>query len=369
MISRKLSIQLKKLLTLVGTWLLIGFLISVYDYFGLISEVSKEALLDYDFMTSLGFNLSAAFMGSVMGGSFLIFYVNEKLKDQPYGYSLLAVAVSFIVIVSLITVVLGFVLVQGKTGNWPFTEVIATQKFYAYLQDPLHLKNILVWSVVTMFTQFFLQVNDKFGQGLLWDFIRGKYHTPREEVRVFMFLDLASSTTIAERLGNKQYYNLLRDFYADITNSIIYNSGQIYQYVGDEVVISWLYEDAIINHQCVKCFFDVKKRIATLSEKYKSKYGLVPGFKAALHYGNVTAGEIGIIKKDITYSGDVLNTTSRMLSKCNEYHQRLLVSGQLYQSLRKVGSFFGFHKIGDEHFRGKSEKVEIYTVTALSPGS
>ena len=364
--SRKLSIQLKKLFTIIGIWLLIGFLISVYDYFGLISEVSKESLRDYDFFVSMGFNLAAAFMGSTMGGCFLIFYVNEKLKDQPYGYSLLAVAISFVVIVSLITVVLGFVFIHGETGFWPFAAQEATERFYVYLTDPLHLKNTLIWSVVTMFTQFFLQVNDKFGQGLLWDFIRGKYHTPREEVRVFMFLDLANSTAIAEKLGNKQYYNLLRDFYADITNSIIYNSGQIYQYLGDEVVISWQYEDAIINHQCVKCFFDVKKKIAGLEQKYTDKYGLVPGFKAALHYGNVTAGEIGIIKKDITYSGDVLNTTSRLLSKCNEYHQKLLVSGQLYQSLRKVGSFFGFHKIGDEHLRGKSEKVEIYSVTTTN---
>jgi adenylate cyclase len=54
-----------------------------------------------------------------------------------------------------------------------------------------------------------------------------------------MFVDLLSSTTIAEALGNEKYHNLLHDFYADITNPIIYNKGEIYQYVGDEVIVSW----------------------------------------------------------------------------------------------------------------------------------
>ena len=39
---------------------------------------------------------------------------------------------------------------------------------------------------------------------------------------------------------------------------------------------------------------------------YLQKYNVVPRFKAGAHIGNAIAGEIGIIKRDITYSGDVL---------------------------------------------------------------
>ncbi|MGD1959973.1 MAG: adenylate/guanylate cyclase domain-containing protein [Fulvivirga sp.] len=191
----------------------------------------------------------------------------------------------------------------------------------------------MVWSIVTALTQFSLQINDKFGQGLLLAFISGKYHSPRQENRVFMFLDLMSSTQIAEKLGNTQYYNLLRDFYADITNSIIYNGGEIYQYVGDEVVISWRYEIGVLQNKCITYFYDIRSKITAMEDKYQIKYNLLPDFKAALHYGNVTAGEIGIIKRDIAYSGDVLNTTSRILSKCNEFKEKLLISGKLFSSL------------------------------------
>ena len=45
-----------------------------------------------------------------------------------------------------------------------------------------------VWAVVVSFTQFMLQVNDKFGPGILWKFITGKYFHPREEEKIFDIL-------------------------------------------------------------------------------------------------------------------------------------------------------------------------------------
>ncbi|TRX52680.1 adenylate/guanylate cyclase domain-containing protein [Fulvivirga sp. M361] len=363
--SRRFLIQLKKILVIIALWLIIGFLVTVYDYFSLISDFSKGPVDDFSFTRTLLFNLIAAFMGSAMGAPFLVFYVNEKLRDRPYGYTLLAVAVSFVVIVTVITIILGWWLVKQMTGNWPYASSLATEQFYDYLINPLHVKNIILWSMITLLTQFLLQINDKFGHGLLWDFLRGKYNKPQDEVRVFMFLDLMDSTAIAERLGNKNYYNLLRDFYADITNDIIYNAGEIYQYVGDEVVISWKYDKGVQDHHCIRCFFDIRSKISSLEDKYRAKYGIVPDFKAALHYGHVMAGEIGIIKKDITYSGDVLNTTSRILSMCNAYKKRLIISGNLFRSLQELESSFDSDRIGEEYLRGKKEKVELYAISPL----
>ena len=84
----------------------------------------------------------------------------------------------------------------------------------------------------------FLQISDKFGPRMLGRFLIGKYHQPREEQRIFMFMDMKSSTSIAEQIGNKQSFNLLNDLFNDITDAILASDGEIYQYVGDEVVIS-----------------------------------------------------------------------------------------------------------------------------------
>jgi adenylate cyclase len=54
------------------------------------------------------------------------------------------------------------------------------------------------------------------------------------------------SRIIAEQLGDEKYHTLLKDFFADITIPIVENGGNIYQYVGDEVVIAWDIEEGIM---------------------------------------------------------------------------------------------------------------------------
>jgi len=153
----------------------------------------------------------------------------------------------------------------------------------------------------------------------------------------------------------------LHDFYADITNPILYNKGEIYQYVGDEVIISWQLPTGRTNNHCLQCYFDMRKTIIDLKEKYTSKYGFVPDFKAGLHFGKVIAGEIGIIKREITFSGDVMNTTSRIQNKCNEYRVKILSSDELLQLLSYNNDYLRI-PIGDVELKGKESKIALSTL-------
>jgi len=74
------------------------------------------------------------------------------------------------------------------------------------------------------------------------------------------------TTTIAEKLGDEKYHQLLKEFFADITNPILDNKGEIYQYVGDEVVIAWKYENGIENNRVIECFFNMKKVVIELKK-------------------------------------------------------------------------------------------------------
>ena len=44
---------------------------------------------------------------------------------------------------------------------------------------------------------FILSISEKLGQGVLLNYLLGKYHSPKVETRIFMFLDLTSSTEYA----------------------------------------------------------------------------------------------------------------------------------------------------------------------------
>jgi adenylate cyclase len=177
-----------------------------------------------------------------------------------------------------------------------------------------------------------------------------------------MFLDLNSSTTIAENLGEVNYHRLLKDFFAHITNPIVNNYGEIYQYVGDEIIVGWSLLKGVRNNHCIQCFFEIKREIEKNKDYYYKTYGVVPTFKAGVHAGSVIAGEIGIFKRDITYSGDVLNTTARIRSMCKELNVELIASCDLLQHLSFTNQF-NISNLGSIELRGKKKKIELSSLT------
>jgi adenylate cyclase len=221
---------------------------------------------------------------------------------------------------------------------------------------------VIYWAVVIILTQIFLQVRDNFGYGVLSNFILGRYYKPKEERRIFMFLDIRSSTTIAEQIGHIQYHNLLNNFFDDINDSIIFSKGEIYQYVGDEITVSWKFENGIENQNCLQCYFNIKDLINKNSSRYIEKFGLVPEFKAGLHVGKVTVAEVGEIKKELAFHGDAINTAARIQSKCNQLQKRLLVSEAIKLKIEDQ-MLFEFTNLGDVTLKGKTQPVSLYDVS------
>jgi len=156
--------------------------------------------------------------------------------------------------------------------------------------------NFAFWGVVVYIgacislSLFMIEVSDILGLNVFKNFITSRYHRPREEERIFMFLDMKSSTTIAEKLGHLRYYELLNQYYEDISDAILNTYGEVYQYVGDEIIVSWQLGKGLEYNNCLKCFFMIKQIFAQESKKYIDLFGLVPGFKAGIHCGKVTSG-------------------------------------------------------------------------------
>ena len=176
-----------------------------------------------------------------------------------------------------------------------------------------------------------------------------------------MFLDLRSSTTIAETMNSKKFFELLKEIFNDITEPILNSQGEIYQYVGDEIVISWPVEQGLVANNCLLCFFRIQQALEERKKHYAAVYDLLPSFKAGLHIGEATVGEIGVIKKDIVYSGDVLNTTSRIEGQCNNYQVNILLSSELLERMQLNGEYQPI-ALGEIFLKGKNEKILLYTI-------
>lgn len=221
---------------------------------------------------------------------------------------------------------------------------------------------IVYIAAIIVVTQFYTEVSENLGHNVLNNFFTGKYYKPVEEERIFMFLDMRSSTTIAENLGHVKYFEMLKMYFADLSNSIIKFSGEVYQYAGDEIIVSWKIKDGLQKNNCINCYFEMKGTIKKQADKYNKLFGLLPSFKAGLHFGMVTTGEIGTIKKEIIFTGDVLNTTARVQGLCNILKADILLSASLVKKL-DLNSHFESTSLGENVLKGKDEKIELFTLS------
>ena len=354
------KLQMKRVLYVVVAWTLLGSFLTLYDHLLLQSHISSGYSSQYLLSQALFFNMFSGSIGGLLGGIVLV-SINQRFRTRPYIHSVLWVVVFFVLIVSFITLLTAAVSTAISFEN-PFTNPEAKAWFLDQVLTTLHLKNIVFWGSVVALTVFAIQISDKFGPGNLWRIIVGKYHLPREERRVVMFLDLKSSTTIAEKLGDQKYHEFLHDVFADITRPIINSKAEIYQYVGDEVVILWKAETEHGEDNCLRCFFEIRKELERNNKRYLSKYSVVPQFKAGAHYGNAVAGEIGIIKRDITYSGDMLNTAARIQAQCSSLDSSFLVSNHLYRFLSPDPAKWIAKSKGAIPLKGKTASMELLSI-------
>lgn len=215
------------------------------------------------------------------------------------------------------------------------------------------------WLLIFLITQLLIEVNEKYGPGVFRDIMIGKYRTPKDEKRIVMFLDLKDSTPIAEKLGHKAYFSFIRDFINLVSEAIISHNGRIYQYVGDEVVVSWPL-DAHSGKECIATLVDARKALQTHADKFRRAYNQSPEFRAGLHAGEVTVGEIGVIKKDLAMSGDTMNTAARIRTACSELNQKYLVSQDFLELVPL--SNFQTEYLGKVELKGKKEELGLFAL-------
>ena len=357
--SNKIKSQVNKIFWITISWTFISIFQFTNGYAAIMQFCSNTEGLD----SSLVFisSIVTGIIAGILGGSGVVFLWEKWLRTRGYGWTLTSMFLSYTIIYLVVALPSNYFYISNLK-KVPIYDPSVTQEVFGQLFSLGQLNNYVYWLIVILGTLIVLLVNDKYGPGMFRSFLLGKYFHPKREERIFMFLDLRSSTRIAERLGEEYYFNFIKDVFKHVTPSIIYSKGEIYQYVGDEIVITWVTKKGIENANCIRCFFEIQRTLRQKASYYLEAYGVEPEFKAGLHYGNVMAGEVGVVKRDIAFSGDVLNTAARIQSKCNELGVNILISKFLLEKLALPPNSFEPRKIGDMMLRGKNQQVVLFTV-------
>jgi adenylate cyclase len=184
---------------------------------------------------------------------------------------------------------------------------------------------------MSVFGNLAIEMGGLLGFGTLRNLLTGRYVQPRSEQKAFLLIDMRDSTGLAERLGPIRFHELLNAFFRDVADAALECDAEIHKYVGDEAILTWPSDRALVDGDCLACPFVARDRIATHGEQYRKRFGVLPEFRAALHCGEIVAGEIGDVRREIAYVGDTLNVAARLLDAAKTLGRDVLVSADLLQ--------------------------------------
>ena len=285
-------------------------------------------------------------------GSLHYFFEKYLVKKIPLWKLMIRLSIDQLLIIFGLTTVFYFSVTMMEIRTISFWDFISSSEaivFYVYV------------FIVNSALSFIYEIIGLLGRGNFLKLVTGKFYTPKEEYRIFMFIDLNSSTTISEKLGHIAYSNFIKDCFYDLAIVHDYDA-QIYQYVGDEAVLTWERSKMKSILQCVDAFWAFDNALLKKEKYYKDTYNIIPEFKAGMSIGMVTVVEIGYSKKEVAYHGSTLNTASRIEGLCNIYSEKMLVSKKLYTEIIKEDSSYFFEKVAETRLRGKENVTEIYSI-------
>lgn len=316
------------------------------------SGTIEQGSVQFEFPSTL---VMSALLGVVFGGlaGLVQVWIEERAYKRMPLRRLLALRILFAAASLFTLVLISYAIVSTFFG--------VSIGLVEFLVEPGSFAIYLFILTTDLFVVMLRQVDLLLGEGNLWRLLRGKFYVPREEERIFMFIDLKSSTTHAEALGHVAYSMLIQDCFDDLGVVADFDA-YIYQYLGDGVVLTWPLAEGLKDQNCVNAFFSFRQRLDSRAEYYQGRYQRRPHFTAGAHAGRVMVTEVGRHKKEIAFHGDTINTAARIQGECKSQGSDLLVSLQLSEALgpdrlRRT-------ELGEARLRGREESIALVAVEA-----
>jgi adenylate cyclase len=220
------------------------------------------------------------------------------------------------------------------------------------------------WTAIIFSVGFLVVINlvlgitNIIGPRAFLNFFVGRYHTPVEENRFVLFVDIAGSTGLAERLGGIAIHRLLDHTFRLLTLAVVDYRGEVLNYVGDEVIVTWLERDGAVDCRPLRCFVAMRDELSRASGQLEREFGASPRIRGSLHFGPVIVGEIGDVKRAIVFNGDVMNTAARLEELSRTVDGGFLASRAAMQRFSSAPPF-AVRDLGRLPIRGRADGIDV----------
>jgi len=326
--------------------LLLGLLYNALFY--------PHTLIEYTEAGTIG-----VLMGTVAGLAEHLPGVRRWFQRLPLPQAIAIRTAAYSVFVAL-SLALVLSVEPAAEGECPYFSCLAQ-----YAAGPLFVRDLVYSTLFVFFAALSAHLVLLVGTPNFVRLITGRYRRPREIHAEFMFADVRGSTALAESLGHERYSAVLGDFFTDVSGPIHEARGEVYQYIGDEIVIVWPGRRA--EGRWLECFAEMRAAVERERQGYLATYGVVPEFKAGVHAGAVMVTEVGTLQRAYVYHGDVLNTAARIQASCNETGFDLLASAEALSALDPQARA-RFEPLPPLPLRGKTGLVHVFGLTDARVG-
>ena len=302
-------------------------------------------------MTSFELIVTSALHGVGIGFVVTLFEIwidHEPMRSQmarlPFTYTLLVRSVVYV----LVIVAVHFAIMTIRRGLGIPGEVGASDL----------LDTVIFSSAAALGVNFVMQVSNLLGPRTLINFFTGRYHEPRQENRFVLFVDIAGSTGLAERLGGIGIHRFLDRTFRLLNGPVIDHQGEILGYVGDELIVTWPEKVGAVDARPFRCFVAMRETLERAAPRLEREFGSAPKIRGSLNFGPVIVGEIGDIKRAIVFNGDTMNTAARLEELSRTVDGGFLASRAAVDRFG-LGAPNGLRDLGVMPIRGRADTIAV----------
>jgi adenylate cyclase len=234
---------------------------------------------------------------------------------------------------------------------------------------PLDPSHQTFWIDITYAVVFLILANlvigitNIIGPRAFLNFVTGRYHSPVEENRFVLFVDIAGSTGLAERLGGVGIHRFLDRTFRLLTLSVVDYRGEVFDYVGDEIIVTWPERGGAVDCRPLRCFVAMRDELSRAASQFEREFGAAPRIRGSLHFGPVIVGEIGDVKRAIVFNGDVMNTAARLEELSRNVDGGFLASRAAMERFSSTPPF-AVHDLGRLPIRGRADGIDVIGIAA-----
>jgi adenylate cyclase len=287
------------------------------------------------------------FITSVVIGGVELFVLGGPMRDWLGGLSFTSNLMVRSAIYAALILIIQLSQSDGITAGLSFTT--SSQNFWS---------GAISSAVIAVLMNLVFGIANIIGPRAFLNFITGRYHSPVEEDRFVLFVDIAGSTGLAERLGGIAIHRLLDRTFRLLTLAVVDYHGEVLNYVGDEVIVTWRERDGAIDCRPLRCFTAMRQELSGASGQFEREFGTVPRIRGSLHFGPVIVGEIGDVKRAIVFNGDVMNTAARLEELSRTVDGGFLASRAAMQRFSSAPPF-AIRDLGRLSIRGRADGIDV----------